>query len=233
VLDGRLLESVEAVGKHLFYRWEGGRSLHVHLGLFGRFRTHRGPAPEPTAGTRLAMSNGSVTVYLAGPTDCSLVDAAEEERIRARLGPDPLSRGDGGAGAFSEALQRRSIPIGEALLEQAVVAGIGNVYRAEVLFLEGIHPDAPARALGADEAARVWRRMGEELRRGERSGRIVTVDPAEVGARDRSELGRDERLYVYHRDGLPCRRCGTEIVRWVPRARPIWACPACQRPKVV
>lgn len=228
-LDGRRLEDVEAVGKHLFYRWEGGRTLHVHLGLFGKFRTHRGDPPPPTGGTRLAMASDGVTVYLAGPTDCSLVDPGEEERILSRLGPDPLRVGLDGVEVFRSGLQRRSIPIAEALLEQKVVAGVGNVYRSEVLFLEGIDPRLPAGDLDAEAADRVWRRLTAELRRGERSGRIVTVDPLEVGARTRGELAREERLYVYKRDGLPCRRCGAEIVRWTPRTRAIWTCPSCQR----
>jgi formamidopyrimidine-DNA glycosylase len=227
-LDGRVLADVEAVGKHLFYRWEGGLTLHVHLGLFGKFRTHRGTPPPPTDGTRLAMASDAVTVYLAGPTDCSLVDPAEEDAIRSRLGPDPLREGARGAESFASRLARRSIPICEALLDQKVVAGVGNVYRAEVLFLEGIHPDVPAGDLDGDRAVRLWERMTAELRRGARSGRIVTVDPAEAGARRRSDLARDERLYVYGRAGLPCRRCGTEIAAWTPRTRTVWACPSCQ-----
>jgi formamidopyrimidine-DNA glycosylase len=227
-LDGRRLKDVEAVGKHLFYRWEGGPILHVHLGLFGKFKTFHGEPPPPTEGTRLAMADGDVTLYLAGPTDCSLIDPDEEDAIRARLGPDPLTAGAAGATTFAANLGRRTIPIGAALLDQKVVAGIGNVYRAEVLFLTGIDPATPARDLEEEESAALYRILLTELRRGARAGRIVTVDPAEVGAASRRALRRDERLYVYKRDGLPCRRCGTEILRREMANRLIWACPRCQ-----
>ncbi len=225
-LDGRRLENVDAHGKNLFYRWEGGDILHVHLGLVGKFRTHHGDPPPPTPGTRLAMQADGTTVYLAGPMTCELIDPIREEELRDRLGPDPL-RADG-SGAFAANLGRRAIGVGAALLDQSVVAGIGNVYRAEVLFLEGIHPDVPARSLRGEQVTALWRRLVAELRRGERSGRIVTVEPADVGARRRSALGRGERLYVYKRAGEPCRRCGTAVARWELAGRKIWACPACQ-----
>ena len=126
------------------------------------------------------------------------------------------------------ALDRRSIPIAAALLDQAAIAGIGNVYRAELLFLAGVHPDRPARDTTAEERTELWQRSVELLAIGERLGRIVTVDAEEAGARAARDLPRDERLYVYHRDGEPCRRCGTEIVRWDMRGRSVWACPTCQ-----
>ncbi len=227
-LDGRRLEQVEAVGKHLFYRWEGGPILHVHLGLFGKFATHHGGPPQPTERTRLAMAADGITVYLAGPNHCSVIDPAEEDAIRSRLGPDPLRVGRRGADGFRQNLTRRTIPIGAALLDQKVVAGIGNVYRAEVLFLSRIHPATPARELDPGTAGTLYQTLTDQLRLGLRMGKIVTVDPAELGARTRRSLHRDERLYVYHRDGLPCRRCGTEIHTWEMANRSIWACPFCQ-----
>ena len=89
-LDGRRLDDIEAVGKHLFYRWEGGETLHVHLGLFGKFKTFHLDPPAPTEATRLAMANGRSVIYLAGPTICELIDPQAEDRLRSRLGPDPL-----------------------------------------------------------------------------------------------------------------------------------------------
>jgi formamidopyrimidine-DNA glycosylase len=229
-LTGLRLDGVDAAGKHLFYRWQGGATLHVHLGLYGKFRVFDGAAPAPSPNTRLAMSDHEVTLYLAGPADCSLIDPEEEESIRSRLGPDPLADGADGAAGFAARLSRRTIPIGAALLDQKVVAGIGNVYRAELLFLEGIDPRQPANTIGDDAARRLWERTVAEMRRGERAGRIVTVDPAEVGARSRRDLDGDERLYVYHREDLPCRRCGETVVRSESAGRWIWSCPGCQPP---
>jgi endonuclease-8 len=226
-IDGRCLDTVDALGKHLFYRWDGGLTVHVHLGLFGRFRTYSAEVPAPTDGTRLALATGRATVYLAGPTACELISPAEEEVIRDRIGPDPLDPRSTPV-RFKTALRRRTSPIGAALLDQKVVAGVGNVYRAELLFMEGMAPDRPARSLTEEEADALWQRIRTQLRRGERAGRIVTVDPAEMGADRDGDLRRSERLYVYHRSGEPCRRCGTEIDAVEMGGRNIWFCPTCQ-----
>ena len=228
-LDGRTLDTVDARGKHLFYRWEGGLILHVHLGLFGRFTAHRSvPAPTRTDGTRLAMATPDVAIHLSGPTDCRLIDEDDEAAIRTRLGPDPIADRRKGLPSFADHMGRRSVGIGAALLDQKAVAGIGNVYRAEALFLEGIHPTVRARDLTDDELASLWDRLVSLLRAGERAGRILTVDPVDVGASRASELDRDERLYVYKRGSEPCRRCRTPIVRWELAGRSIWACQSCQ-----
>lgn len=230
LLDGQKLDTVDAHGKHLFYRWSNGEILHVHLGLFGKFHSFRrdgGPLPVPTTGTRLRLITDEVVIHLAGPACCEVLDPATEERILDRLGPDPL-RADAEPDEAWAALQRRTIPIGAALLDQKVVAGIGNVFRAEALFLEGVNPDRPARALTRAEFGRLWSRIVTLLRAGERSGRIATVDPREMGTRSARSLPRSERVYVYKRAGLPCRRCGTTIVGWESALRTIFACPRCQ-----
>jgi endonuclease-8 len=226
-LDGRRIEGIDALGKHLFYRWEGGETLHVHLGLFGKFKTFTADPPPPTDGTRLAMTTDEATVYLAGPTACELIDPDEEANLRNRLGPDPLDRA-ARADVFIANLSRRRVPIGAALLDQKVIAGVGNVYRAELLFLLGVPPHTPAGAIETDTAEALWNRIVTELRRGEKSGRIVTTDPAEFGAARDRDLLRDERLYVYKRDGLPCRRCGTEVRITEMANRSMWWCPSCQ-----
>lgn len=226
-LDGRVLQDVEALGKHLFYRWDSGDTLHVHLGLFGKFKTFRDDPPAPTDMTRLAMANHRAVVYLSGPTICELIDPEAEDELRARIGPDPLSAPRGGR-RFAAGLSRRRIPIGAALLDQQVVAGVGNVYRAEILFKRGINPHRPAEQLSEPEAAELWKTIRSELRTGESEGRIITVRPHDVGVRSRRDIPRAERLYVYHRDGLPCRQCGDEVRSTEMANRRIWWCPTCQ-----
>lgn len=231
-LDGRVLTDVEAHGKHLFYRWapagdDDGATLHVHLGLFGAFRIHRDAAPDPTPGTRLRMATAQVVIHLAGPTACDLVDPDEEERIRSRLGPDLLRR-DADPERAWRALRRRSIPIGAALLDQSVLAGVGNVYRAEALFVCGVAPGTPARELSREDFDCLWSTLRAMLREGERSGRIVTVDPAEVGAASAARVPDAERTYVYRRAGHPCRRCGTPVAMGTTGSRRMYACPTCQ-----
>ena len=232
-LDGRTLETVDAHGKHLFYRWEGADILHVHLGLFGKFRVHRAvPPPPPSVNTRLTMAGDGVAIYLAGPTICELIDPEAEEAIRSRLGPDPLRTGSKTKmfAKFLANLGRRRIPIGAALLDQRVVAGMGNVYRAEALFRTGIDPNVPANQLTVQAAHELWMESSRLLRAGEKAGRIITVDLDDVGARRRSDLAREERLYVYGRAGEPCRRCGTVISSTEMANRRIWWCPKCQPP---
>lgn len=226
-IDQTVLDDVEAHGKHLFYRWDNGETLHVHLGLFGRFRTHRRDTPPPTPGTRLTMRTPEAAVYLSGPTACELISPEEEDTIRSRLGPDPLdSRAK--SDEFAERLGRRSIPIGAALLNQQVIAGIGNVYRAEILLLAGISPHRPANQISASETDEIWGLAREQLRQGERTGRIITVEPADVGVARRVDIPRRERLFVYKRDGLPCRRCNESIRMGESANRKIWWCPTCQ-----
>jgi endonuclease-8 len=224
VLDGQVLVSTEARGKHLFYGFEDGEVLHVHLGLIGVFRTFTEDPPEPTPATRLAINNETATAYLSGPMTCELIDRGAQKRIIAGLGPDPLHNRTDAAGIVA-ALSRRSIPIGAALLDQSIISGLGNVYRSELLFICGIDPRREARSLNETEVEGIWEAAKEQLRIGIRAGRIVTVDPADLGAANRGMLGPDDRLYVYHRDELPCRRCGTTIRKTAMGGRAVWFCP--------
>lgn len=226
VIDGRRIEAIDALGKHLFYRFEGDEALHVHLGLFGRFRTFKKGPAELTANTRL-MLRGDAAITLIGPTVCELIGETDEAKLRDRLGPDPLDP-SADPTRFVEALGRRTVPIGAALLDQSALAGIGNVYRAEILFRVRIDPHRPARELSGEERMAIWEESVEQLRRGERSGRIVTVDLADVGATRASDLPRRERVYVYRRAGRPCRRCDATIVSTRMAGRSVFSCPACQ-----
>ena len=230
-LDGHAIEEIEAVGKHLFYKWDHGELLHVHLGLFGRFRTYREEPPPPTDGTRLALESTEATTYLSGPTICALIDESRRDEIVARLGPDPLAT-VGHAEAvehIAEHLSRRSSPISAALLDQKVISGIGNVYRSELLFLTGIHPLTPSKELTDHQIAELWGETVRQLELGERSGRIVTTSPEHVGVQRRSDIRRSQRSYVYKRLGKPCRMCGTPIEMSEAGNRKVWWCPACQR----
>lgn len=221
-LDGQVLDGVEAHGKHLLYRWRSGDVLHVHLGLVGTFRTHHGAAPEPSAQTRLVLASpeAEVAAHLSGPLACELIDPAEEEALLARLGPDPLAE-PGAVTAFAERLAATRAPLGQALLDQGVVAGVGNAFRAEALFLEGIDPKRPARDLARAEVSSLWDRLCGLLADGVATGRIHTAPDADSGA---DESAR----YVYRRAGSPCRRCSAIIEALPLGGRAMFACPVCQ-----
>jgi len=223
-IDGCTLESAEAWGKYLFCDFGTGEILHIHLGLIGKFRQRAFPPEEPIGEIRLRLVGEGSTWDLSGPTRCELVNPSEQERIVAKLGPDPLRR-DADPDATRARLARTTRPIGATLLDQSIVAGIGNVYRAELLFLCGIHPARASDSITDDEFDTLWARTVDLLRIGERLGRIVTTDPDEIG-RPRSRMRRDERLYVYHREH--CRRCGDPLRTDLIGGRPITSCPTCQ-----
>jgi endonuclease-8 len=170
---------------------------------------------------------GDAAVHLSGPTVCELLDPTQVEAVTARLGPDPLDR-RADPERFYDALERRGTPIANALLDQRAIAGIGNIYRAELLFLTGVHPNRPANEVTQAERAELWTRAVELFTVGERLGRIVTVDPRELGVDQRRAIPKPDRLYVYQRTSDPCRRCGTAIRLWKMGARSVWACPTCQ-----
>jgi len=226
-LNGRKLLDVEAHGKHLFYRWQRAETLHIHLGLYGRFRTFRSDPPPPTPNTRLVLSTDDVYIYLAGPTVCELIDPTRKEAIRARLGPDPLRVGTDGntAAVFAANLVRRTIPIGSAVLDQSVIAGIGNIYRSETLFLTGIDPATPANEVTPEKIDELWAKSAELLARGVAEGKIVTVDRRAPRTR---HLERHDDLHVYQRERFPCRRCGGPISHGEMANRRIWWCASCQ-----
>jgi endonuclease-8 len=224
LLDGRTVRSVEAFGKHLFHRWEDGQVLHVHLGLIGKFFRRPSPAPPPVGAVRLRMEGPEATWDLSGPAICALVGPEEIERVAAGLGPDPLRRGADPA-AFVAKISRSAKPIGALLLDQSVVAGIGNVFRAEVLFLHGIHPETPGRDLTEQQVIALWDELVAQLRAGVRRNRIVTLRPEDLG-RSLGRLSKADALYVYHHEA--CRRCGGPIEALNVANRRIDACPSCQ-----
>ncbi len=224
-LDGQPLERAEAWGKHLFVRFADRPVLHVHLGLIGKLRP-KGPDAPIEGQIRLRLQNECETWDLTGPMTCALIDPSEVRAVTAELGPDPL-RHRRGPDEFTTALGRRRRAIAEVLLDQGVIAGIGNVYRSEFCYMLGVHPGRPANDLSASEAADLWNLAVEQLRRGVKLNRIVTRDPAEVGT-TAGRIRGDDRLYVYKREGLPCHRCSTEIRLAELGPRKAWFCPVCQ-----
>jgi endonuclease-8 len=200
---------------------------HVHLGLFGRFRVHLGPEPPAPVGlVRMRMSTDATTVDLSGPTACEIFSRTERDAIVARLGPDPLRR-DARPDVFTERVLRMKQPIGTILLDQRVVSGLGNVYRAEALFLNAIHPCRLGRELDRAEVEAIWTTSAAMLRRGVRDNRIITVHHLEDDRLGRTRLTkRGTATYVYHRDR--CLRCGTPVETVDLGGRPCYFCAHCQ-----
>ena len=232
-LNGQLLETIEAKGKHLFYRFDSGDELHIHLGLFGKFRVQKLPSPGEASlavspNCRVLMDTETDRLHLAGPNQCEVLDPWEADEVRDRLGPDPIQNRPGGGDLFYDLLQRRSIPIGKSVMVQEVISGIGNIYRSELLFQIGLNPWVRSKDVHNETAQQLWEQSVLELKAGEKIGRIITTDPAEFGVERRNDLKRADCLYVYKRAGEPCRRCAETIVAADIDGRNVWWCPSCQ-----
>jgi len=212
LLDGQLVDDVEAYGKHLFTSFGSGDVLHVHLGLIGRYQRQPSPPLPPVGVVRVRIEGPAATWDLRGPAVCRVIRVDEIDAVVAPLGPDPLRRG-ADPERFVDAVVRSAKPVGALLLDQSVIAGIGNVLRAEVLHVHGIHPATPGNRLDADRVRALWTTLQEWLRAGVRRNRIVTHTV-------------DDPLYVYHRD--TCRRCGTPLCALEIGGRRIDICPTCQ-----
>lgn len=223
-LDRRKLRDVQAYGKHLFYDFGPGRTLHVHLGLYGKFRRHPVPPPDPRGQVRLRAIGQAYAFDLNGPNACRLVTPDQQQQILARLGPDPLRQDAVPEQAWKRIRQSRSA-VGTLLLDQAVIAGVGNVYRAEILFLLGVHPRRAGRELGETLFEQLWSTTVELLRIGQRYNRIIVADPADVG-KPRSRMTRQERLLIYKKS--QCSRCDGPVTSWTLGSRKIYACERCQ-----
>ena len=218
------LVRVEAYGKHLFYVFEKSRIVHVHLGLFGRFYRRKTPAPDPRATTRMRLEGERMTIDLVGPTACALITPKGMRAITARLGPDPL-RGDADPTPFYDRVARSRAPIGAVLLDQAVICGVGNVYRAEILHLLAMHPETPASTLSKEQVQAMWQLATGLLRRGVEEKRIVTTRGLEL-TKPRERVPRAESTHVYGR--RTCRTCEGHVLTPPPRARVVHYCPGGQ-----
>ncbi|MGI9052300.1 MAG: Fpg/Nei family DNA glycosylase [Ilumatobacteraceae bacterium] len=225
LVDGRVLDGVSAHGKHLFAAF-GDRIVHVHLGLYGKFTSGTELPPAPRGALRMRWTAPSGWTDLRGPTACEVLAPSEVEAVIARLGPDPLRRGADGTRAY-ERIRRSRAPVAGLVMDQQVLAGVGNVYRAELLFRHRLDPYLPGRELDAVIWAAMWNDLIALMRAGVRSGRIVTTHAADR-ARATGRVSRDDAHYVYRRHGQPCRVDGTSIRMEVLGGRKLYWCPTCQ-----
>ena len=231
-LDRKRLTSVSAHGKHLFYRWSNPKTprgretvMHVHLGLYGKFRVHNNPPPPPKGAVRVRMIGDSHTIDLNGPTKCEILTAPQFRKLNDRLGVDPLHRNANPEPAFVR-ISKTKKPIGSALLDQSLIAGIGNIYRAEILHLLKIDPEKPSCELSRQQFDDLWQLTVDLFRIGEKQNKIITVDLNSIN-KPIGRLTKDERLMIYKKQN--CSYCNTAVRIWTLGARTMYACPKCQR----
>ena len=164
---------------------------------------------------------------LTGPAACELLDAEGVAAVRRRLGPDPL-RADGDVESFVAKARSRRKSIGELLMDQSVISGAGNIYRAETLFRVGVSPFRAGNRISQERLRAIWEDLRPLMEYGVATGFITTVDLDDVPAPlppDDPEAGR---WYVYHRTGRPCLRCGTPVAEREVASRRLFWCPTCQ-----
>lgn len=227
IVDGRVLRRASAYGKHLFHHYAGGPIVHVHLGLYGAFTDAEVPMPLPVGEVRMRMVGADFGTDLRGPTACEVLDEAQADAVLARLGPDPLRRDADPARPWKR-ITKSQRQIGSLLMDQAVIAGVGNVYRNELLFRHGIDPYRPGKALDEAEFDALWTDLVELMRVGYARGRIHVVRPEHDRGAPSYAPGRP-RTYVYRRAGDACRVCGTTVLTAVLEGRNVFWCPTCQR----
>ncbi|KUJ69318.1 DNA glycosylase [Streptomyces albus subsp. albus] len=230
LVDGQVLAGAEAHGKHLFLGFRELGWIHVHLGLFGKYTLGDAPAPPATDTVRLRLVGPEHYADLRGPTACRLITDAEKAAVHDRLGPDPLRPADDGEAAWARISRSRS-SVAALLMDQKVIAGVGNVYRAEVLFRHGVDPYRTGRQLRRAEWEAIWADLMVLMRQGVADNRIDTVRPEHTP----EAMGRPPRVddhggevYVYRRAGQPCHICGAEIRTADLAARNLFWCPECQ-----
>jgi endonuclease-8 len=256
VIDGKKLNRVLAVGKHLGYDFGKDRILHVHLGLRGDFAEGSGPLPAVKGALRLRMWNEAAVkkpvapgeskrhswyseddgtghteapmlawIELRGPTDCNIWTQAKWETLLKRLGPDPLN-GDGPEKAIAK-IGKSKKAIGALLMDQSVIAGLGNIYRAELLYRARLNPYVAGKDVPESTLKAIWKEALPLMKAGMVDRRIVTTLPKDRPS-GKGKPVKEETHYVYRRNGQECFVCGTKILRKEMEGRNLFWCPTCQ-----
>lgn len=231
LLDHTVLDHAEAYGKNLFITFDapGENTIHIHLGLIGKLFIR--PIAPPVGLVRLRIADAVTAADLYGPQTCRLLTPDAVADVMAKLGPDPL-RADADPDASWRRVHASRKPIAALLMDQKIAAGVGNIYRAEVLFRHRINPQTPGEKLKRASWQAMWADLVELMPLGVSEGRIDTVRPEHTP----EAMGREPRIdrhggevYVYRRAGQPCWVCGREVRTADLEGRHLFWCATCQR----
>ena len=226
-LDGVEFISAWAVGKQMFLNFTKEQTLRIHLGIYGKwnFTGFKVEPPEPVGQVRVRFIAGKNLADLRGPTACDLISLSEALEIAEKLGPDPLNEDADGKQSerFVQNVLASSRSIGLLLMDQNIISGVGNVYRAELLFRAGIDPFQPGRTLQAETLRSIWLDAVKLMRVGVATGIMITRDEL----LDQHPV-KGERYFAYKREGLPCRECGSSIQIALMASRKLYWCSTCQ-----
>ncbi len=230
-VEGQRIERVARRGKYLLVTLDSGDTLAMHLRMTGRLHhSPTGVAPaDAHRRARFELDDGATLDFSDtrrfGRVWIVPADHADPRGYwDARLGVEPLER-QFTAARLGQLLARRTAPIKASILDQRLIAGVGNIYADEALFQAGVHPTRPAGSLDGDEVAALRDAIRDRLRAGIRSGG-ASID------RYRDTIGRpgtmQDMLRVHRHEGDPCPRCATTVVKTRVAGRGTYFCPTCQ-----
>ena len=220
LLNAQFCETVEAFGKHLVYRFQNKLALHIHLGLFGRIRKQPLPLKDPKGAVRVRMACKTHFIDINGPTICEVLGQSEIDALINRLGPDVL-RPDANPEISFQKIQQSRLPIGRLIMDQSIMAGIGNIYRTEILWRQAIHPEIPGKAISRQAFDRIWDDAAYLLAIGVKKNAIVTVDD-QITSKKRS----GEKYNIFGK--VSCPKCDGDLRRLEINKRRAFVCDACQ-----
>lgn len=206
----------------------GEREVYDDGGAAALTPAYAGP-PAPVGAVRVRLASGHGWADLRGATTCEAITEAEAGAVMARLGPDPLRNLPGDRDGFVAGMLARRTPVAALLMDQKLIAGVGNVYRAELLFRQRLDPWLPGTALPADAARLLWDDTVAMMSDGVRDGRIITTPPRYWGESGGGLPAPGDAHFVYRRQGLDCRDCGTPVALTELGARKLYWCPSCQQ----
>ena len=228
VLSGRRLTETSTHGKHLFFHFDDD-IVHVHLGMYGWFRfSNTSDVGAIGPNVRMSIITGERASSLSGPTVCKLISHEERLKVISKLGPDPLKIDSDKTAAWDK-IAKSNKSIAALLMDQSVIAGIGNVYRAEILFNVRQRPDVSGCDVPASKFEEIWNVAGRMLLAGSRSGTTQVVQRQHMSDDEIVKFGSHTNAsYVYKRSGMPCRVCKTPVASCKVDNRVLYWCPLCQ-----
>jgi endonuclease VIII len=226
VLDKRELSEAISLGKQLFLRFQEDY-LRIHLGIYGKWSHQSGPIfSEPVGQVRARFIVGQQLSDLRGPTICEVIDQDQFRAHLIRLGPDPLWPDLDGSlqDRFVSKAIKSNTAIGQLLMDQSVIAGIGNVYRAEILFRAGLNPFLAGNKVPETKLMEIWADSVQLLRLGVETGVMLTRENFQ-----KLSVSKEDRYQVYKREGLECRVCGGVVSIALMASRKLYWCGSCQK----
>lgn len=225
LINNRVLIEAKAIGKQLFLNFDNDLTCRVHLGIYGKWRFVSKADKELTGQVRARFFTKEFLADLRGPTVCEVIDSKSVKLVEKRLGPDPTNPDPRKKeqARFVERVKNSKSSIGLLLMNQDVVSGIGNVYRAELLFRAGISPHVLGNQLTEEQIRSLWVDAVKLMKVGVATGFMITRD--ELAKKNPKKADRN---YVYKREGENCLRCGSLVAIEIMATRKLYWCPGCQ-----